>query len=562
MRPPKEYFDAAFAYAAGVEGGDIAACRYIRLAASRFLDELEAPNSPWVFDADRAWRACAFIEALPHVKGEWAARREKLMLAPWQVFIVANLFGWIERATGLRRFRRAIVLVPRKNGKSLLAAGIGLYMAFADREHGAEVYSGATSLDQAMEVFRPAKTMAERTPDLVSAYGLVVQSRSLTSADNGSRFLPVVGRPGDGASPSCAIVDEYHEHPTAELYETMRTGMGARRQPLLLVISTAGDNAFGPCFDSVLEAQKVLDKALTDDRLFAALFGLDPEDDWTDPAHLAKANPNLGVSVSREWLESELQSALQNPRRQATFQIKHLNRWVGTRQQFFNVQNFRASAVEELELTAFEGRPCFLSLDLASKQDVTAKMLLFPPASPGGKYTVFGQYFLPEEALAGANGELYRQWRSEERLTITEGAMLDQSAVYEAIAAARSRFDVRGIFYDAWGAHGLISRLMSEGAPCFEFPMNVRNLSEPMKTLAAWIDDGRIEHSGDDVLLWMISNVVSSVDSQDRVYPRRESQESKIDGAVALIMCVGAALAAEAEAYSDVEPMIIRVKLR
>lgn len=558
MRQPKEYFDIALAYADGVVAGAIPANKYVKLAAQRFLNDLETDDIEFrfTFDMEKAWRACAFIENLPHVKGEWAARRDKIRLQPWQVFIIANLFGWVHKASRLRRYRRALILVPRKNGKSLIAAGVGLYMAFADGEAGAEVYSGATSLDQAMEIFRPAKQMVERTPRMVDRFQIEVQARSLTSSSTGARFLPVVGKPGDGASPSCALIDELHEHQTSELYECMRTGMGARRQPLLLAISTAGDNAYGPCFDAMLEAQKVLEGLITDDHLFAALYGLDPEDDWTDARLLAKSNPNLGVSVSREWLESELESALQNPRRQATFQIKHCNRWVGSRAQFFNVENFRRAGDEGLTLAAFEGRRCILALDLASKQDLTALMALFPPKEAGERYAAFGRYFLPEEALKGANADSYRLWREQGRLRVTEGAMLDQDAVYDAIVDFRARFDVTALLYDPWGAHGLISRLNAEGAPCCEFGFNVRNLSEPMKALGGWIDDGRIAHDGDEVLTWAIGNIVSTVDSMDRVYPRREGRETKIDPAVALIMAVGGCLADEAQRYGAREPRI------
>ena len=558
IKQAEDYLRDAISYADDVTTGEIPANVYIRKSCARFLADLDQDDKkfPYTFDLKKAWRACGFLEALPHTKGEWAARRERIRLQPWQVFIYANLFGWVKKSDNRRRYRRALVLVPRKNGKSLIAGGVGNYMFAADGEYGAEVYSGATSLDQAMEVFRPAKQMVERTPRLKNRFGIETHARSMVIPANGARFSPVVGKPGDGASPSCALVDEFHEHPTAELYETMRTGMGARGQPLMLAISTAGDNIAGPCFDAMIEAQKELDGVIEDPGLFSALYGLDPEDDWTEPAMLAKANPNIGVSVSREWLESELASAMQNPKRQATFQIKHCNRWVGSRQQFFNVENWRAAGDEDLKLDQYAGRDCWLALDLASKQDVAAIVMLFPP-DERGKYAAFGRFFVPEEGgFSSVNADNYRAWAKDGRLIVTDGARIDQERIYDEIKAALARFKVRQVLYDPWGAHGLISRLTAEGAPCVEYRQNVQNFSEPMKELSALIDDGGFVHDDDPVLTWMLSNVVSTVDSQDRVYPRREAREAKIDGAVALIMAMGGALADEAAGYAQREPVV------
>lgn len=231
--------------------GKVLACKWVKLACRRQLKDLARQGKkafPYRFEPEKAERICRFIELLPHTKGKWAAKRELLRLSPWQKFILTTLFGWIRTKDGLRRFREAYIEVPRKNGKSIKAAGVGLYCLSADDEHGAEVYSGATSEKQAWEIFRPARLMAKRTPDLCERFGIEVNASTLAIPENGSRFEPLIGSPGDGASPSCVLIDEYHEHDSDELYDAMVTGMGAREQPITFIITTAGSNMAGPCY--------------------------------------------------------------------------------------------------------------------------------------------------------------------------------------------------------------------------------------------------------------------------------------------------------------------------
>jgi len=531
------------AYARAVAAGEIAAARLVRLAAAATLADLDREGDDdfsWRFDDARAWRACAFIEGLPHVKGGWAARRELMRLSPWQVWIVASIFGWVSKATGRRRYRRALILVPRKNGKSALSAGIGLYMLAGDGEHGAEVYAGATSEKQALEVFRPARAMCLKTPRMTERFSLEIGAKTIVSIENGSRFEPLIGKPGDGASPSCAIVDEYHEHETDELVETMRTGQGARDEPLLLMISTAGDNIGGPCYQAMLDAARVIEGNERDDTLFAALYGLDDGDDWTTEQALIKANPNFGVSVSAEFLAQERADALANPRRQAVFQTKHLNRWVGSRAAFFNMENWRRCADPALTIAALGGKRCFLALDLASKSDIASIGAVFPSIAG---HAVFVRNYLPEDALKGPNGMRYRGWLSERRLIVTPGAMIDHDRIGDDVRELMRRFDVAKLAFDPWNATALIGRLMNEGAPALEFRQTAKNFSEGMKLLAAAIDDRKVTHDGDAALAWAMGNVTAKEDAAGNVFPRKETVDAKIDPAVALIMAYAVAVA-------------------
>ncbi|MFD1330788.1 terminase large subunit [Methylopila musalis] len=386
---------AANRYAKDVVAGKIPACRWVRLACQRHLDDLAKSKDrayPYRFDPDAAEKWCRFIEMMPHTKGRWAAKSEKLKLEPWQAFKTACIFGWLRKSDGFRRFRKALILEPRKNGKSAWAASVGLGMLTIDKEYGAEVYSGATTEKQAWEVFRPARLMAAKTPALQSHYGITVNASNLHILANGSRFEPVIGTPGDGSSPSCAIVDEYHEHDTDALVSTMETGMGARDQALLLIITTAGSNIAGPCYQMVLEARLMLDGVTDDPELFALMYGVDaargkpgdddyePADDWTKPETLRKANPNFGVSVKGDWLEKQQRDAIANARKASAFRTKHLNEWVFAREAYFNVAKWMAAAQPGLKLEDYAGMSCWVGVDLASKIDIAAVTYLRRPA--------------------------------------------------------------------------------------------------------------------------------------------------------------------------------------
>lgn len=258
--------NAANQYARDVVRGKIVACQFVIQACQRHLDDLMAEKSKsfrYRFDKDLAERAAKFIQLLPHTKGEWAFKRMPITLEPWQLFVICCAFGWVNKGSRLRRFREVYTEIPRKNGKSAISAGVALYCFACDNEFGAEVYSGATTEKQAWEVFRPARLMCKRTPMLTEAFGIEVNASNMNRPEDGARFEPLIGNPGDGSSPHCAVVDEYHEHATDALYTTMLTGMGARRQPLMWAITTAGYNIEGPCYDKRREVIEMLNGSVT-----------------------------------------------------------------------------------------------------------------------------------------------------------------------------------------------------------------------------------------------------------------------------------------------------------
>lgn len=542
--------EAAYIYACHVVKGHRPACAEERKACQRFLDDLEREDWPYTFDLEMAERVARFIEKLPHTKGRWAAERKCIVLEPWQCFIVVNLFGWVD-GEGRRRFRDAYLRIPRKNGKSLLAAAIGLYMFCMDGEFGAEVYSGATTEKQAWEVFRPAKLMCSRTPDLVSRFGIEVNAKNLNIMADASRFEPLIGDPGDGSSPSCAIVDEYHEHDADNLVETMETGMGARQQPLLLKITTAGSNHGGPCYLAEVEYRKLLDGVFKDDRSFVVMYGIDAEDDWTTVEALVKANPNYGVSVDADFLRTQQLAATRNPAKQNPFKRKHLNQWVGAHSAWLNMEDWKRCA-EDIRREDFHGESCVFSLDLASKIDITAFLQVFS-RNIGGKlhYYAFSRFYLPEETVFDDPAGRYQGWVNAGLITATDGEEIDLNEIEQAVVDEMDHYPANEVVYDPWRATQLAQGLIAEGATAVEFRNTVANMSPAMYELEAAISSGRFHFDGNAVLTWMASNVVAKVDAKDNIYPRKQRPENKIDGMVALIMAVGRLMHGESSGLDD-----------
>ncbi len=555
---PHPHVTRALAYARAVVTGKVLACQWVRLAGQRHLDDLKrarAKDWPFRFDADRAERACRFAELFPHVKGHWAIPQpgkplaHRIHLEDWQCFLLCLLFGWVEKAKpGLRRFRAGYIEVPRKNGKSVLAAAIGLLAFAADGEYGAEVYSGATTEKQAWEVFRPAKQMAERSPDFLEAFGVQVNASNLVIPGTGCRFEPIIGKPGDGASPSLAIADEYHEHADSTQYDTMVTGMGARRQPMMLTITTAGENMEGPCYALHERVQRMLKGTEPDDRLFGIIYTIDEGDDWTTEAALRKANPNYDVSVSGEFLQRQQANARAQSRDQNIFKTKHLNVWVTARAAWLNMEWWHRGRDTALQLADFEGSPCWIGLDLASKIDLAAKVRVFQRTIDGAAhFYAFGDYYVPEATAQEPRNRHYQGWVQDGWLVATDGEAIDQERIKADLLADARRFEVREAGFDQWGATKLIQELQAEGLPVVEIPQNVKHLSEPMKQLEAALKAGRFHHDGNPCLAWMMGNVTVKPDANENIFPRKERPENKIDGAVALIMAFGRAVLAPAE---------------
>lgn len=546
--------NAANKYARDVVAGRIIACRYVLLACDRHLKDLKKPKSfPYRFDKDAAERVCIFVQKLPHTKGKWAQQRKKLKLEPWQLFQFAAVFGWKKKKNGLRRFREAYSEIPRKNGKSAVGAGSALYLFAADNEAGAEVYSGATTEKQAWEVFRPARQMCLRTPDLTNYFGIEVNASNLNRPSDDARFEPLIGDPGDGSSPSGAIVDEYHEHKDDKLYDTMISGMGAREQGLIWAITTAGSDIAGPCYEHRRRVIEMLEGITPDDELFGIIYTIDEGDDWTTVEALRKANPNLGISVYEDYLLAQQQRAIKNPRHVNTFKTKHLNLWVQSKTAFFNMEKWKACEDKTLTLEQFKGEECYLGMDLARKLDMNSMPRLFKRVIDEKihYYCVAPCFWVPEDTVFDTTNsrisERFQAWVNSEHLYPTDGAEIDYREILEEAKATQLIAPVVSVAIDPSGATNLSHDLADEGLEPIAITQNFTNMSDPMKELEAAINAGRFHHDGHPIMTWCITNTVGKnlPGNDDIVRPIKEGNDNKIDGAVALIMAIGRAMLGE-----------------
>ena len=554
MDQPLSYTAAARQYAKDVVAGKVLTSKWVHLACQRqikdlirfkgkeslyrFNPKLTAKSGRPFYPADNL---CAFIERLPHVKGPLAG--EPIRLEPWQVFILTTVFGWI-KADGNRRFRRSYIEVPRGNAKSTLSSALALYMLAADGEGGSEVYSLATTRDQARIVFGDAQAMARKSAGFRSRFGVEVGAHNMNVMKTGSKFeaLSAEGSTLDGLNIHFGCIDELHAHKTRTVYDVVETGTGKRDNSLLWVITTAGSNRSGICYEVRTFVTRLLDGVFEDDSQFGIIYGLDEGDDWVTEASLIKANPNWGISVRPEVLLPLQAKAMQLPSAVNNFKTKHLNEWVNADSSWMDMRAWDRCANPSLTLAAYAGQPCWIGLDLASKVDIAALVLVFTHLEIDGAYAVFGRYYLPEDTVHANGNSQYQGWMSAGRVTVTPGNVIDFGWIEADLIDFVSRHSVQAVAFDPFQATQLSTRMMSEGMPMIEVRPTVLNFSEPMKTLEALVLQGKLIHDGDPVLGWMASNVVAHLDAKDNIYPRKERPENKIDGIVALIMAISRAI--------------------
>ena len=534
----RNYAAIAKQYALSVSQGDIPACKWVRAACQRHLCDLDRDAWDFHFDAKKANAVCKFIELLPHVKGKWNSAT--IRLEPWQVFILCVVFGWL-CADGTRRFRTSYVEVPRKNAKSTLSSGVATYLVAADKEPGAEVYSLATTRDQARIVFDDARAMIRNSPGLQDALGVEVLAHAIAVPRANSTFKALSSEANtlDGLNIHGAIVDEFHAHQTRAVWDVVNTATGARRQALKWIITTAGFNRAGVCYEQRDYVAKILDGVIEDDRYFGIIYTLDEGDDWADERSHRKANPNYGVSVLAEDISTLCRQAQLSAQSQNNFLTKRLNIWVSADTAFYNMQAWDKCR-SDAKIEDFLGQPCFMGLDLAAKHDLTAKMLLF---ERDDEWYVFGQYYLPEDEIEqgiNSNAAHYSGWTRAGRMVLTPGNITDYEWLERDILADTERFNVEAIVFDPREMTYLHSRLRAAGVSgLIEYPVNVANYSDPMKEMDARMIAGTIHHDGDPVLSWAVSNVVAHTDAKDMVFPKKEMPANKIDPVTALLGAIG-----------------------
>lgn len=541
--------DAGEGYVEEVLGGResarrVALGRWARLAVERHARDLEEGEGRGLwFDRAAALRGIVFFErALRHSKGEWAG--QVVELEGWQRFIVGSLLGW-KRADGTRRFRTAYVEVPRKNGKTLLAAGLGLYLMVADGEPGAEVYSAATTREQARLSHGEAVRMVKQSAALRRELRLFRDN--IHSERSFSKFEPLSSDYGslDGLNVHGAICDELHAWPRRELWDVLETATSARRQPLMLAITTAGYDRQSLCWQLHEYAGKVLDGLVADDSVFGTIYGIDEGDDWEDEGNWWKANPNLGVSKSLDDLRRLAARAREMPAQLNAFLRLHLDVWTQSETRWMRPEVWAGCDLGPVTAEGLAGRVCYGGLDLATTTDIAALVWVFPPEREGEPFVILPRFWVPEENIVprSRNDRVpYEAWARAGLITATPGNVIDYAFILEQVARDVGTFQVREIAFDRWGATALVTQMQERGWQVVEFGQGFASMSAPMKEMEKLILSRQLSHGGNPVLAWMADNVVATSDAAGNIKPDKGRSREKIDGVVGLIMGLDRAL--------------------
>jgi phage terminase large subunit-like protein len=539
-------------YARDVIDGKIVACRWVILACERYFYDLEHGHERGLyFDREAAERVIHFIGLLRHSKGKWGrGGGERIVLEGWQSFIVWNVFGWKRIDNGMRRFRTLYQEVARKNGKSTIGAAIGLYLAFADGEPGAEVYSAATKRDQARIVHKEAIRMVRKNPGLRKF--IKIYKDNLNLEQTASKYEPLGGDSDstDGLNVHGVIADELHAWKTREMWDVLETATGSREQPLLVAITTAGIDRQSLCYEKHEYTRKVLegwkDNSFEDDTWFGIIFTLDEGDDWRDEKVWIKANPNLGVSKYMDDLQMKAKRAGQMAAALNNFLRRELDMWVQGEFKWMRMDKWRACGGEipALQLPGqLQGRPCYGGLDLSSTSDITAFLLVFPDEDD--YFDIVCRFWIPEDNMlirTRDQGVKYQEWVKAGFIEATPGDHIDYDWIFEQIEKDADGFDIDQIAFDRWGASRVSTVLQNKGMTMVQFGQGYASMNPPMHELERLVLSGKIRHGNNPVLTWMADNLVARMDPAGNIKPDKDKSREKIDGVVALIMAIDLAL--------------------
>ncbi|MBA3584887.1 MAG: terminase large subunit [Gemmatimonadetes bacterium] len=523
--------DRATAYARAVLAGEIVTGRLVRLACQRHLDDLDDPRFRW--DPQAAEKALNFFALVRHWKGHWAG--EPVVPEPWQCFVVGSLSGWY-LANDKRRFRKAFTEVAKKNGKTLTCAVVGLLRAFFNGEAGAEVYSAATKRDQARLLFNDAVQFVRSSPALKGRISIRVGS--LFDPRTSSVFRPLGADTDseDGLNPSTALIDEVHRHKNRDLIDWMSQSFGARENPLLWMITTAGTDGESVWADEHDYAVRVLENTSEDEALFVFLANLDEGDDPFDEKVWPKANPNLGVSVGLDDMRQAALEAREKPSTLGEFLRLRLNVRASVGTRAFDLARWDAG---NGAVSIAEGEVCYGGLDLATVRDLTALVLVFP--RDDGSVDELLRFWCPEEGIrerARRDKVPYDVWQREGLLKATEGNITDYDVIREDIRELSRSYEIREIAYDPWNATQLATQLMADGAQMFPLPQGYAHLNAPTKLLEGLVLSGKRRDGNHPIQRWMAGNAVFENDAQENVKPSKKRSTERIDGVVSEVMAL------------------------
>lgn len=536
------------AYISAVSSGRQIACKYVQQAVSRHLSDLKRKDWAFYFDPDEADRAIMFCRLCRHTSGKLGGH--PFNLQDNQAFILAMLFGWRRKEDNSRRFTQCYLEMARKAGKSELAAVIELYTGFCEGEEGAQVYTAATTRDQANMVFRAVKKMAASLKRDVKAMKkhIDVLANSVVFKLTDSFIQKVSADAGtlDGLNPHCAVIDEYHAHKNDLVKGVMQTGMGSRHNPLLLVITTAGFDKSAPCFAVERKnAVEVLAGDKTQDNLFALIFTLDEGDDWQDESVWIKSNPNLGSTPTLQYLRDQVQDA-KNKGSSTQVQVltKNFNLWTDAPEIWIPEDQIKA-VCRPIDLSEFAGRKNYIGLDVGAVRDMTA-IAIYSPGDENGPALLKVFFYVPEEQIEVRKNEVpYDQWARGGHLTTTPGNTFDFDYALRRVHEINEACGARQVSFDRWNAYQIATALSESGVEVMECRPSYANLNQPVKSLENAIVSGEIAIDYNPVLLWNFRNVVFDRNADDSVKPNKKKSGEKIDGIAATLCAMFAAFTDE-----------------
>ncbi|HFI0265271.1 TPA: terminase large subunit [Streptococcus suis] len=490
------------------------------------------------YDEAKADRAVTFINNLSHTKGKWAGKRFDLL--PWQEQIVRDLFG-IVKEDGNRQFLTAYIEIPKKNGKSELAAAIALYLLYADNEASAEVYGAACDRNQASIVFDVAKQMVQMSRPLEKRSKIMGATKRIVNYSNAGFYQVLSAETGTkhGLNVSGLVFDEIHAQPNRHLYDVLTKGSGdAREQPLFFIITTAGTDRNSICYELHTKALDILNGRKKDTSFYPVVYGLSDEDDWNDEANWRRANPSLGHTIGIDRVREAYQQALDNPAEENVFKQLRLNMWTSSSVAWIP-EHVYAKGNDPIQYESLKGRSCYAGLDLSSTSDITAFVLVFPPRFEEENYIVLPYFWLPEDTLelrCRRDHVLYDVWERQGYIKTTEGNVVHYGFIEKFIEDLSEIYHIKEIAYDRWNATQMVQNLEGMGLTMVPFGQGYKDMSPPSKELYKLMMEGKIQHGGHPVLKWMGQNVVMRQDPAGNIKPDKEKSVEKIDGIVALIM--------------------------
>lgn len=495
----------------------------------------------YYFDEQSADRAVSFIEDfITHTKGELTNLPMKL--EKWQKDdIIRPLFGWKYKETDLRKYRTCYVEIPRKNGKSTLAAAIALYILFADSERGAEIYSCAGDRNQASIIFNIAKSMVENSPELLHRSEIFRTSIINPSKGNTYKALSADAKLQHGHNAHAILFDELHTQPNRELWDTMKTSTGARTQPLLISLTTAGSSKTDGniCWEMHEYAMKVKDGVVEDDAFLPVIYRAEDEDDFLEESTWEKANPNYGVSVKKDYIRAEAKLATELPSYENAFRRLHLNQWTTNETKWLSDSQWM-SCEDEIDTELLKGRECYGGLDLSSTRDLSALTLVFP--MDDGTLHSIPFYWLPEITAQerGRKDKVpYVQWAREGFIKLTEGDVQDYDYIRHTINELALKYRIKSIAFDRWNSTQLVNNLQDDGATMSPFGQGYASMSAPTKEMEKLVLKKRIVHGNNPVLRWQVQNVQLRTDPAGNIKIDKAKSSEKVDGVVSLVMGIG-----------------------